>query len=327
MASLYDLIGADEPTAAEQAAALQKALRRQSAAGVLGSLTGDKVLGQVGQGLQAGADRGEQRLVDVGQFRQRQALQRQNQQGDEAYRQRMADIAQQNANSQEQSRKDLAAYRRDALRAQYPAPSPQQPGPLGPPAPGSNPKGAEDLRKEFQKLPTFQNTQTIGESYRKIQGTSENGPGDVSLIYSYMRMVDPGSTVREGEFATAANAGGVPDRLLGAYNRALKGEKLPPEVRQQFKNEARKLLEAQHDRYEDTAQGYRRLALQQGVNPKDAVMDPGVFEMLADSAGSAPRRPAPGAPAASSRAPQRMQGNDGNWYVMTPAGWEPEGAR
>jgi hypothetical protein len=73
MASLYDLIGADEPTAAEQAAAMQKALRRQSAAGVLGSLTGDKVLGQVGQGLQAGAMKGEAGLVDVGQFRQRQA--------------------------------------------------------------------------------------------------------------------------------------------------------------------------------------------------------------------------------------------------------------
>jgi hypothetical protein len=113
MASLYDLIGADEPTAAEQAAAMQKALRRQSAAGVLGSLTGDKVLGQVGQGLQAGAQRGEAQLADVGQFRMQQATARRAQ--DETARQHSAQMQRMDAQTQnERARIGLERQRLDA---------------------------------------------------------------------------------------------------------------------------------------------------------------------------------------------------------------------
>lgn len=171
-------------------------------------------------------------------------------------------------------------------------------------------KAAEDLRKEFQGLQTYKNTQTIGESYKKIAGTSETGAGDVSLIYSYMRMVDPGSTVREGEFATAANAGGIPDRVVGWYNKILAGEKLPPEVRKQFRDESKNLLKAQLDRYEETAKPYRRLAEQQGLSPGDVVLDLGLQQFVT--------------PSTTPATPQRAQGKDGKWYRLTPAGWEAE---
>jgi len=34
-----------------------------------------------------------------------------------------------------------------------------------------------------------------------------------------MKILDPGSVVREGEFATAQNSAGIPERIRAKYNR------------------------------------------------------------------------------------------------------------
>jgi len=39
-------------------------------------------------------------------------------------------------------------------------------------------------------------------------------------------MLDPGSVVRESEFATAQNAAGVPDQVRNMYNKVLSGTRL-----------------------------------------------------------------------------------------------------
>lgn len=183
-------------------------------------------------------------------------------------------------------------------------------------AKGAQMKGAEELRKEFQGLGAYKNTQTVAESYRKIQSTGETGPGDMSLIFAYMKMLDPGSTVREGEYATAQNAGSIPQNIVASYNRAVGGEKLAPEVRKQFRDQAKSILKAQASLYEDTAKPYRRLAEAQGLAPEDVVLDLGLGSLLGP--------PAPAQGAAPASAPQRMQAKDGKWYVFRNGGWEAE---
>jgi hypothetical protein len=101
--------------------------------------------------------------------------------------------------------------------------------------------------------------------------TSPHGPGDISLIFGYMKLVDPGSTVREGEFATAANSGAVPDKVAGLYNRVLKGEKLPPTVREQFRAEAGKVYGAQKQQFEQVANAYRGYAKVRGYEPEHVI--------------------------------------------------------
>jgi hypothetical protein len=164
-------------------------------------------------------------------------------------------------------------------------------------AKGMSAKAASDLREEFLKNQTVKNTQLVAETFRKIQGTSETGPGDMSLIFAYMKMLDPGSTVREGEYATAQQAGSVPQNIIAAYNRAIGGEKLAPDVRKQFRDEAKRVVGAQLSRYEDTAKPYRRLAELQGINPEDVVIDMGLGGMLGEPAAVA----AGAAPAAAPR--------------------------
>lgn len=74
------------------------------------------------------------------------------------------------------------------------------------------------------------------ESYgRLIASARDPSPaGDLSLIISYMKILDPASIVREGEQAQASNAAGVPERIRGIYNNLLTGEKLTPEQRADF---------------------------------------------------------------------------------------------
>ena len=43
--------------------------------------------------------------------------------------------------------------------------------------------------------------------------------GDMALIFSYMKMLDPNSTVREGEYATAQDAGSIPHASLACITQ------------------------------------------------------------------------------------------------------------
>jgi hypothetical protein len=115
--------------------------------------------------------------------------------------------------------------------------------------------------------------ETAATSYKKVKTTSDSGAGDISLIFAYMKMLDPGSTVREGEFATAANAGSIPQSVMAAYNKAVNGEKLAAPVRKMFKDESKKVYAATRDRYKLKAAEYKRIAKDLGLNPSHVVTE------------------------------------------------------
>jgi len=72
-------------------------------------------------------------------------------------------------------------------------------------------------------------SEAIRDIYSYAQG--ETAFSDHALIFRYMKFLDPNSTVREGEFATVQNSGGIPDIARNMYNRALEGDKLSPQQR------------------------------------------------------------------------------------------------
>jgi hypothetical protein len=77
---------------------------------------------------------------------------------------------------------------------------------------------------------------------------SDTPAGDMSLIFGFMKVLDPGSIVREGEFANVQNSAGVPEQIRGVYNRVLRGERLTPEQRQDFTYQARQQFEPMIER-------------------------------------------------------------------------------
>jgi hypothetical protein len=133
---------------------------------------------------------------------------------------------------------------------------------------------AGNLRKEWTGLPTTKATQDVAQSIERVRNAYANPSpaGDVSLIYSFMKMNDPGSTVREGEFATAQNAAGVPERIRAAWNKAISGERLTEEQRTDFAQQAERMYGGQVTAQKTIDQQYAALAGKYGVDPSVILM-------------------------------------------------------
>lgn len=135
-------------------------------------------------------------------------------------------------------------------------------------------ESAEGLRKEF----TAQTTpyRSIADAYQKIQISAANPSpaNDISLVYGFMRINDPTSTVREGEFATAQNAGSVPERIRNIYNKVVNGERLTPEQRTDFVNSAYGMVESQRANIAQTIDRFSNIARRSKLLPEDVVFDP-----------------------------------------------------
>lgn len=83
--------------------------------------------------------------------------------------------------------------------------------------------------------------QNVESAYQKTQKVAENKSGDLSLIYSYVKILDPNSVVREGEIALSTQAPSVAQQLARTYNRVYKGRLMTPEERSQVKGEIKSL--------------------------------------------------------------------------------------
>lgn len=148
-------------------------------------------------------------------------------------------------------------------------------------------KAATDLRKEFQSRQGVKDFNTIETAYRKIEQAEKNpsAAGDLSLIFSYMKILDPGSTVREGEFANAQNAAGVPEQVMNLYNRAKSGERLNPSQRKDFINQAKAQAQAQAQALQGIEEEFGGLSKRYGVDP-NLIYSPRAGGLLKQSANS-----------------------------------------
>lgn len=140
-------------------------------------------------------------------------------------------------------------------------------------APKFDPKDVVTARKEFSSLPPVKQFADQTSAYgRVVASVDDPSPsGDLALIFNFMKVLDPGSVVREGEFATAQNAGGIDQRTRGLYNRITSGERLTPEQRADFADRATRLYSEAQGQYQSLAEQYAGFAEQAGL-PVDQVI-------------------------------------------------------
>lgn len=115
----------------------------------------------------------------------------------------------------------------------------------------------------------------IRDAYSAISEFANNpsAAGDVSLVYQFMKMQDPNSTVREGEYATAENAGGVPERLRNMFNKLKDGQFLTPQQRADFVKQSGRLYDSRLRSYKQEETRYQSLAKQYGFDPNKITYD------------------------------------------------------
>jgi len=129
----------------------------------------------------------------------------------------------------------------------------------------------EKIRKEFQGR-----TKVYGElqgTYNNIKSSADaqTGPGDIALITGFMKMLDPGSVVRETEFATARDTAGLYDRLLNTSQKLQSGQlfELGSKQRQEYVNLAKQYLDSAQKKAEQEKKDLSIVVKNYKLNPEN----------------------------------------------------------
>jgi hypothetical protein len=96
---------------------------------------------------------------------------------------------------------------------------------------------------------------------------------DIGLVYSIMKMYDPGSRVTEGELAITGQTTGVPGRVVNLYNQVVSGNNLNAQQRQGFKDQAGLLMTAQLNMQRRLEAEYQRIAERSNVESDKVIVD------------------------------------------------------
>jgi hypothetical protein len=132
---------------------------------------------------------------------------------------------------------------------------------------------SKDLRTEYNNRV---GDVTAGRvNFQKMEDSAkiEEGLGDVALITSFMKMLDPGSTVRESEFAVARDTGGLLTSLENLLTKAKGGQFLTNPQRTTFVNLAKQYLAAAEKDGATTRKSMEGIVARLGLNPADVFTD------------------------------------------------------
>jgi hypothetical protein len=88
-----------------------------------------------------------------------------------------------------------------------------------------------------------------------------------------MKMLDPESTVREGEQASVKNAQGVPDSIMTMYNGLISGATLSPTQRKEIESQVKGHYEASESDYAGIEDTYRQISERSGVDPRNVIVN------------------------------------------------------
>lgn len=148
----------------------------------------------------------------------------------------------------------------------------------------------DKLRAEYVKR-TGMFTELQG-TYETIKASAADGSGagDVALVTGFMKMLDPGSVVRETEFANAQDTSGLLGRLKAVSEKLKDGQFLTPEQRKNFAGLAAKYMEAA-GKHEKVIRDDMMVVVQdRGLNPDHVFgksrSDPGFGTVAAPGSGA-----------------------------------------
>lgn len=134
------------------------------------------------------------------------------------------------------------------------------------------------LRDDFTKASS--KFDIISSSYGRViaSGKDPSAAGDLALIFNYMKILDPGSVVRESEFATAETSrafleDNVPSFILRARDKILFGARLAPKQRLDFLNRAEMLFISADKKQKSLERQFTGIAKRNKLNPENIIID------------------------------------------------------
>lgn len=129
------------------------------------------------------------------------------------------------------------------------------------------------LRGDFRSEPIYKAHQDVQSAYSQISTSLKQASpaGDLAGATKLMKILDPGSVVRESELGMAMAASGMLDRIENYAQNVIKGTKLTPTQRKDFQNLADTLYAESAKQYNAKRSEYKGIADRNELNSVDVV--------------------------------------------------------
>ena len=116
----------------------------------------------------------------------------------------------------------------------------------------------------------------IISQYQRMVNAVENpsAAGDIALVFSFYKTIDPISAVREGEYDKVLASSSVPDRIKNYIRKVQTGEVLAQGMREDLLNTARQNVNAVIPQLQNLTTNYRSFVSSIGGNPDQVIRDP-----------------------------------------------------
>ena len=142
----------------------------------------------------------------------------------------------------------------------------------------SDPTALAKAGMDFQNnvRTAFKDHFVIADQYRAMKEAVKNpsAQGDTSLLYSFFKVLDPASTVREGELDLVKSSRSIPDKFKGYAQKLANGQTLTDPERQDLLLQAQRQVQSKIPRVKSDVQAYRENAARLTLDPNLYVPDP-----------------------------------------------------
>jgi len=158
-------------------------------------------------------------------------------------------------------------------------------------------KGFENkmsAKKTFMSEPIYKDFNDMKSAYGQVISALDQGSpiGDVAGATKVMKLLDPGSVVRESELGIAMAASGRMDRLKYYFDNWASGNKLTPTQRSDFKQLSNELYAAAGQAYNQKRGEYLDFGSSTGVDLDKALGSPAnIPSVIRTPGGAAKRKP------------------------------------
>ena len=136
-------------------------------------------------------------------------------------------------------------------------------------------KQEQDARKDYIATPEVKAFNEMKTSFGQINAglNAKSAAGDLTAATKFMKLLDPGSVVRESELYLAMDATGVLDKATNYYARLARGEKLTPSQREDFRNIANQLFKAAENTKLNYDKQYEEIAKNNNLDPSKIIVN------------------------------------------------------
>ena len=137
-------------------------------------------------------------------------------------------------------------------------------------------KNELDLKNNFKAEPVYKAYQEMQSAYGQVTESLKKGTpaGDLAGATKFMKLLDPGSVVRESELYLAMSASGALDRFTNYANMVVTGQKLTPTQRQDFQGLADRLFADSANAYNSKRNEYLQIGNAYDLNAERALGGP-----------------------------------------------------